>query len=128
MQAVLHRLGLGHPLKVDARPVAVRINDCAGIIPAFFRDTMLHQPGLPGGGRLGRALPLVVERIRPEPRYYRRISAIEDDVDWDGYAMEPSHRKFEVPDCSDRPLWGVADTSSDQDCQSAWLFAAVLGR
>src|SRR5258705_6045323 len=51
---------------VDARPAAVRIDDRARVIPAFFRDAVLHQPGLPGGGGLGRALQLVAERIGPE--------------------------------------------------------------
>src|SRR5262249_13393346 len=106
VQTVLHGLGLRHTLKVDARPVAIRVGDRAGIIPAFFRDAVLHQPGLPCGGRLGRALQLIAERIGPEPRYYRRISAIEDDLDRDSHAIEPSGRRIEGPDYTGRPLSG----------------------
>jgi hypothetical protein len=49
VQAVLHGFRLRHPLEVDARAVTVRINDRAGVVPLFFRDTVPGQPGPPRG-------------------------------------------------------------------------------
>lgn len=54
VQAVLDRFQLRYPREVDTCAVAVRIDDRAGVIPVFFRDTMIGQPCPPRGGRLGR--------------------------------------------------------------------------
>src|SRR5215469_4848186 len=86
VQTVLDRLGLRYALEVDARAVAFRIDDRTGVIPLFFRDTVLGLPGLPFGGRLRGSLQLVAEGIGPEPRHYRGARAIEDDLYRDGHA------------------------------------------
>ena len=39
------------------------IDDGARVVPVFFTDTVLDQLGLPCGGRFGRSLQLVAERV-----------------------------------------------------------------
>src|SRR6516164_5709799 len=86
VETVLDRLGLGNPLEVNPGPGAVRIDDRACVVPAFFRDAVLAQEGQPIVARLGWALQLVAERIGPESGHDGRIGAVEYDLDRDRHA------------------------------------------
>jgi len=108
VQAVLNRLGLRHALEVDARPAGRQESMIA--LASFRRSSgtpLLHQPGLPGGGGLGRALQLVAERIGPEtaPLQADRRNRKRPGS---GTAMPLSlvAAGSRVPDCSDRLLSG----------------------
>jgi len=114
-------------------PAAVRIDDRVRVIPAFFRDGRA-PPARPARRRWarGRALQLVAERIGPEPRHYRRIGAIENDLDRDGHAIESSSSRIEGPrllrPSAFRP--DIRQVATDRASVLCWspVAAAAVGR
>src|SRR5438105_13353802 len=80
MKAVLPRLRRVHLLKVNPRPMAIRIDNRARRIPFLLGHIPRLQRRLPGRESVRRVLHLVVQRLRPEPGEAIRVGTVEYDL------------------------------------------------
>src|SRR5437763_16210820 len=86
MKAVLPRLRRVHLLKVNPRPMAIRIDNRARRIPFLLGHIPRLQRRLPGRESVRRVLPLVVQRLPPEPGEAIRVATRPYGLGFRGHA------------------------------------------
>src|SRR5467141_4044033 len=108
MEAVLPQLRRVHLLKVNPRPLAIRIDNRARRIPFLLGHIPRLQRRLPGRESVRRVLHLVVQRLRPEPGETIRVGTIEYNL---RFRCHASTGVSETRTTSLRYRWGIDENS-----------------